>query len=91
MDPTVQVAAIGIIATLISTIGLIGVAVLNNKKERGGAAEAGVTETMEQRLLLKDEQIELRDEQLMDCQQTIERQKRELQAKDQIIERLMNK
>jgi len=62
-DPTVQVAAIGILTTLITTLGVITVAVLNNKRERGGAADAGVEATLRERLALRDEQIlDLREE-----------------------------
>lgn len=57
-DPTVQVAAIGIFTTLITTMGVIVVAVLNNKRERGGAADAGVEATLRERLALRDEQIQ---------------------------------
>jgi len=62
-DPTVQVAAIGIITTLITTVGVILVAIMNNKRERGGAADAGVEVTLRERITLRDEQLlELRDE-----------------------------
>ena len=57
-DPTVQVAAIGIFTTLITTCGVIAVAVLNNRRERGGAADAGVEATLRERIALRDEQIQ---------------------------------
>lgn len=62
-DPTVQVAAVGIFTTLITTIGVIVVAIINNKKERGGAANEAVEETLRERIILRDEQIQdLKDE-----------------------------
>lgn len=56
-DPTVQVAAVGIFTTLITTVGVIIVAIINNRKERGGAANEAVEETLRERILLRDEQI----------------------------------
>ena len=62
-EPTVQVAAIGIITTLITTAGIIVVAIMNNKRERGHAADAGVEATLRERITLRDEQIlDLREE-----------------------------
>lgn len=73
-DPAVQVAAVSIFTTFITTIGIIIVAVLNNKKERTDAASEGIEETLRERILLRDEQIlDLRDE---------------VAFKDQIIQRL---
>lgn len=77
-DPTVQVAAVGIFTTLITTIGVIIVAVLNNKKERTDAATEGIEETLRERILLRDEQIlDLRDE-VAHKEQIIQRLKAEL-------------
>lgn len=76
-DPTVQVAAIGIITTFITTLGVIVVAVLNNRKERTDAAETGIEETLRERIILRDEQI-------MDL-------KDEVAHKEQIIQRLKAK
>jgi hypothetical protein len=42
MDPNVQVAFVTVLSTLITTCGVIFVAVKNNQKERTNAAEAGV-------------------------------------------------
>jgi hypothetical protein len=62
-DPTVQVAVVGVLTTLITTLGVIIVAVLNNKKERGDAADEGIAGTLRERITLRDEQIlELREE-----------------------------
>lgn len=56
-DPTVQVAFVGIITTLITTAGVVLVAVFNNKKERDDTADAGVEATLRERITLRDEQI----------------------------------
>lgn len=56
-DPTVQVAAVGIFTTFITTVGVILVAVINNRKERTSAADTGVESTLRERLALRDEQI----------------------------------
>jgi predicted RNase H-like nuclease (RuvC/YqgF family) len=62
-DPAVQVALVGIFSTLITTIGVIFVAVLNNNKEREGAADQGVEATLRERIALRDEQLaELRED-----------------------------
>jgi hypothetical protein len=42
IDPNVQVAIVTAFATAITTAGVIAVAIINNRKERAGAAEAGV-------------------------------------------------
>lgn len=71
-EPSVQVALIGIVVSFITTAGIVLVALINNKKERGGAADAGVEATLRERLTLRDEQIldlkSERDEALADLQ-----------------------
>lgn len=62
-DPTVQVAVVGIVTTFITTIGVLVVAVMNNKKERASSAGEGVASTLRERIKLRDEQIvELRQD-----------------------------
>lgn len=62
-DPTTQVALVGIITTFITTGGVILVALMNNQRERGGAADEGVESTLRERIALRDEQIvELKDD-----------------------------
>jgi gamma-glutamyl phosphate reductase len=56
-DPAVQVAVVGILTTLITTLGVVFVALLNNKRERAGAAEEGIEATLRERLTLRDERI----------------------------------
>jgi hypothetical protein len=58
LDATVQVALIGIITTIVTTFGVIIVAVVNNRKERGSAAESAMERTLRERIILRDEQIE---------------------------------
>jgi len=65
-DPTAQVAAIGIVTTLITTTGVLLVAVLNNKKERSDAADTGVELALREQITLRDERIALRDDQIKD-------------------------
>lgn len=57
MEPTVQVAIIGIFTTLITASGVVIAAIVNNKRERTGAAAGGVESTLRERLLLKDERL----------------------------------
>jgi hypothetical protein len=53
MDPNVQVALVGVFATTITTMGVIFVAMINNRKERGKAAEAGVDAALDERDILE--------------------------------------
>lgn len=73
MDPTVQVALIGIFTTVVTTIGVIGVAVLNSRKERGSAAESAMERTLRERITLRDEQIADLREELAEKEATIAR------------------
>lgn len=57
-DPAVQVAFIGIVTTLITTAGVVLVAMFNNRKERSDTADAGVEATLRERITLRDEQID---------------------------------
>lgn len=52
MDPNVQVALVSVLATLITTGGVVIVAVINNKKERGKAASAGVEAGLDEKNVL---------------------------------------
>lgn len=63
MEPTVQVAIIGVATTMITTTGVIIVAFVNNRRERSSAATGGVESTLRERITLKDEQLQdLRDD-----------------------------
>lgn len=48
LDPTVQVAIVSVVATFITTAGIILVAVINNRKERSNAANAGVESALDE-------------------------------------------
>lgn len=61
MDPNVQVALVSVIATLITTLGVISVAVINNRKERDNSASAGVESGMDREDLF-DRMLSLIDE-----------------------------
>lgn len=87
-DPTVQVAIVGVLTTLITTLGVIVVAIMNNKKERGSAADAGVEATLRERLTLRDEQIlDLRAD-VADLERRLGHAQAENQEKTDLIEHL---
>jgi len=53
MDPNVQVAAVSVIATVITTAGVVIVALINNRKERVKSASAGVEAALDERDVLE--------------------------------------
>lgn len=53
IDPNVQVALVSVIATAITTVGVIAVAIINNRKERSKAASAGVEAALDERDVLE--------------------------------------
>lgn len=57
MDPTVQVALIGIGVAVVTTVGLIVVAIVNSRRERGDSAQRAMERVHKERLALKDEII----------------------------------
>lgn len=52
LDPNVQVALVSVFATTITTFGVIAVAVINNRKERTKAADAGVEAGLDEKDVL---------------------------------------
>lgn len=48
LDPSVQVALITVVTTLITTAGVVYVAVMNNTRERKKAADVGVEEGLDE-------------------------------------------
>lgn len=52
LDPNVQVALVSVFATAITTLGVIAVAVINNRKERTKAADAGVEAGLDEKDVL---------------------------------------
>ena len=57
MDPTVQVALIGIFVTVITTIGLVVITVINSRKEKSDSAQKALESVHRERLEFKDEII----------------------------------
>lgn len=52
MDPNVQVALVSVLATMVTTSGVVAAAVLQNRKEREGAASAGVEAGLDEKDIL---------------------------------------
>lgn len=52
LDPNVQVALVSVFATFITTLGIIAVAIINNRKERARAADAGVEAGLDEKDVL---------------------------------------
>lgn len=53
IDPNVQVALVSVFATFITTLGVIAVAIINNRKERAKAADAGVEAGLDEKDVLE--------------------------------------
>lgn len=53
MDPNLQVALVSVMATLITTAGVVIVAIINNRKERTTAASAGVDAGLDEKDVLE--------------------------------------
>lgn len=53
VDPNVQVAIVSVFSTSIITFGVIVTAVINNRKERGRAASAGVEAGLDEKDVLE--------------------------------------
>lgn len=87
-DPTVQVAMVGVMTTLITTLGVIFVAIVNNRKERSGAADEGVEATLRERLTLRDEQILDLREDIVNLKNRLVHAQEENQEKTDLIEHL---
>lgn len=80
-EPSVQVAYVGIITTFIASFTAVIVAIVNNRKERRNSAESVMEASLRERILLRDEQIMIRD-------QKIEELEKSLQTKDHEYEKL---
>lgn len=82
LDPNVQVALVSVFATLITTFGIIAVAVINNRKERSNAAEAGVEAGLDEkdvltRMLSLISENERKEKSLIKCREENRRLKDE--------------
>lgn len=53
LDPNVQVALVSVFATMVTTLGVIAVAIINNRRERTKAADAGVDAGLDEGDVLK--------------------------------------
>lgn len=93
LDPNVQVALVSVFATFITTLGVVAVAIINNKKERAKAADAGVEAGLDERDVLtrvlslisendeKDEKILVYEAKISDLEQI----NRELRAENTVL------
>jgi hypothetical protein len=88
LDVNAQVVA-GVVGTVITTLGLIIVAVLNNRRERKGSAEASMEATLRERILFKEEIIaDLRNDkqELIDQNTQLRQDKADLKAQVRRLE-----
>lgn len=96
IDPNVQVALVSVIATTVTTMGVIAVAIINNRKERAKAANAGVEaglderDVLERMLALMSENDRLKaagakkDKQISELRADVAALRKELQAKENL-------
>lgn len=88
MEPTVQVAVIGILTTLITTAGVVIAAIVNNKRERTSSASGGVEAALRERITLKDEQLaDLREDKII-LQRRLDEALAVLDEKDMLVKHL---
>jgi hypothetical protein len=93
MDPNIQVAFISVLATIVTTVGVVAVAVLNNRKERDGAASAGVEAGLDERdilgrmlsLIAENERKEKHITELQVDKRELQKECRELRAENKIL------
>jgi len=52
MDPNVQVAFVSFMGVVVATLGVVMAAVINNRRERGRAASAGVDAALDEKDVL---------------------------------------
>ncbi len=93
MDPNIQVAFISVLATIVTTVGVVAVAIINNRKERDGAASAGVEAGLDERdilgrmlsLIAENERKEKHITDLQADKKELQRENRELRAENKIL------
>lgn len=93
MDPNIQVAFISVLATIVTTVGVVCVAVINNRKERDGAASAGVEAGLDERdilgrmlsLISENERKEKHITELQTDKKDLQKECRELRAENKIL------
>jgi 5-bromo-4-chloroindolyl phosphate hydrolysis protein len=81
VDSSVQVALIGIFVAIVTTTGLVIVAIINNRRERGDSAQKAMERVHKERLELKDEIIKELRMDVSELTAKIERLQRELTTK----------
>jgi len=93
MDPNIQVAFVSVLATFVTTVGVVAVAIINNRKERSGAASAGVEAGLDERdilgrlmsLITENERKEKHITELQKDKRDLQRENRELRAENKIL------
>lgn len=93
MDPNIQVAFISVLATIVTTVGVVAVAVINNRRERDGAASAGVEAGLDERdilgrmlsLISENERKEKHISELQQEKKELQKECRELRAENKIL------
>ncbi len=93
MDPNIQVALISVLATIVTTAGVVAVAIINNRKERDGAASAGVEAGLDERdilgrmlsLITENERKEKHITDLQKEKKELLKECRELRAENKIL------
>jgi len=86
----VQVAVVGVAATVVTTMGAVAVALINNRREYGGAAAAGVDTTLEERVTLRDEAIKARDALIRDLREDLEQAEARAERAERLLEALLS-
>lgn len=93
MDPNIQVAFISVLATIVTTVGVVSVAIINNRRERDGAASAGVEAGLDERdilgrmlsLISENERKEKHIAELQADKKELQKECRELRAENKIL------
>lgn len=78
MDSTILVALTSVLIAAITAAGGIIVAIITSKKESTNSAEMAMKSTMDQRLTLRDEQIEVLRRRVANRDETIQLLREEL-------------
>lgn len=77
MDAQSTVALFGLLGVIVTAVAGLRVARMTNDTEKRQAAEVGVEATLRERLVLADDRLVLRDEQMKDLQIDLEEVTRE--------------
>ena len=77
MDAQSTVALFGLLGVIVTAVAGFFVAKMANTTEKRKATEIGVESTLRERLVLADDRLVLRDEQMQDLKNDLERVERE--------------